>query len=54
VPKYAVTEFCDAFRLENTPLLLGPVYGPDSTAPLIVPVKANPPPDRFTVFVAES
>jgi hypothetical protein len=54
VPQYAVTEFCVEFKLENPPVLLGPVYVPDSTVPLIVPVNVKPPPDKITLFAVES
>jgi hypothetical protein len=55
VPQYAVTVFVVAFSVENPPvLLLVPVYVPDSTPLLIVPLKVNPPPDRLTASVAES
>jgi hypothetical protein len=51
VPQYVVTDVCVEFRLENPPLLLfSPVYVPDNTPPLIVPVNVKPPPDRVTVF----
>jgi hypothetical protein len=54
VPQYTVTTLVVELRLEKPPLMPEPVYVPDSTPRVMMPVNANVPPERATELVAES